>query len=477
MNPTEFARRSKLGSHAPGPYLRWILTLAVLLGSSASTANSNAQDSPPPGWQFQHDLFQMLLEERGLEIYDDWGSAFVEPKQAVMVITGSMQSVSAEQRNRLIQFVLAGGNLLVATNSGIFMRGIGQTDGRIISARYETDKYENYEDCLQRKPPTSALELAGIDRIVANRCTWFRPNRSSLNWESWLLAPEFCDPTSARARPILARGYSRRQPRPSSKRGQVIVAADSSLFSNGMLWHGDNAELAVRVSDILSGGERSRLVFVEDGIPLESIRSRISPPPIDPSNPAPPIEPEASWERALRLANIVASEVQDSNIVNETLMRRPRNPNTWRYYEALLVGLVIIVTALLIWIIARSGVIKNSFLEPRKMLAAFQLSTYANPRTMDYRTAAGLLAREFCFEITGSQSSQDWQNFWIKAQDGEIGLKDPVDIKRLGTIIDVAGRGFVERVGKLDFEHFGWTIGDVRSKILSHTKNSGSSSS
>ncbi|MEM8736572.1 MAG: DUF4350 domain-containing protein [Planctomycetota bacterium] len=415
----------------------------------------------------------MLLEERGLKIADDWGSAFIDSGKSVMVITGSMLSVTSEQRNRLLQFIAGGGNLLIATDSGVYIRGIGRTDGRMINAWSESDKYRDFNDCLQRRPRTSAVELAGIERIVMNRSTWFRPDLSKLKWEKWLLSPEVCMPTDAIGRPLLARGYSKRQSRPDNRRGQVVVAADSSLFSNGMLWHGDNAELAVRISDLLCSGNRNRLVFIEDGIPLESIRSRIMP-PIDPSSQMPPVEPEASWERALRLANIVAGEVQESNIVNETLMRRPRNPNTWRYYEVILVGLAIITMAIFLWIIARSGVLKNSFLEPRRMLAAFQLSTYANPKSMDYRTAASLLAREFCFEITGSQSSQDWQSYWLNAQDGQSGLKDPADIKQLGTIIDVAGRGFVERVGKIDFEHFGWTISDVRSKILAqrHSPNS-----
>jgi hypothetical protein len=414
-----------------------------------------------PLWQFQHDLFQMLLEEQGLKTQGSLEDVFAAPLNSVLVVVGKMRSVEPEQQDRFAEFVLAGGRLLIASDRAAYFRGIGQIQGSKISALYDNDRYMGFADCLSRAPARGVDELAAIDTIVTNRCTWLIPNDSLFRWTTWLQAPELCEPARASGKPILASG----QPTSKELAGRIIIAGDGSLFSNGMLWHGSNASLATVVSEELcNGGGRERLVFISDGIPLASIATRAN----NGVPPVPPAEaelPEPSWQRALRLANAVVSEVQDSNIANETLKQRPRHLPSRRYFQNLIYYSPILLVLALIWVAIRSGVFKNAFLQPRRMLAAYQLRDSTDVSSTDYRSAAGLLAREFCFELTGSQQSRDWQNYWVRIEGDEKTFHDPGDRKRLSAVIDAAGRGFARSLTRAEFEDFGSMIEGLRSRL------------
>jgi hypothetical protein len=87
---------------------------------------------------------------------------------------------------------------------------------------------------------------------------------------------------------------------PDPDRGVLILAADQSLFSDGMLWHGDNAILAIQTSDLLCRGKRQWLTVIENHQILPSYRSSPpEPPPAQAQTPPPqlpqdiePPEPE-----------------------------------------------------------------------------------------------------------------------------------------------------------------------------------------
>ncbi|MFK7735206.1 MAG: DUF4350 domain-containing protein [Pirellulaceae bacterium] len=452
------------------------LTLAVSLALACTmlgTASCNAQapvaaqpiTSPDdPLWQFQHDLFQMLLEEQGLKVQGSLQDVFSSPMNSVLVVVGKMRAVDPEQSDLFADYVLGGGRLLIATDQAAYFRGIGHVQGSKITAMHSNDRYMGYPDCLSRSPAKGIDALASVNKIVTNRCTWLTPNASLFRWTTWLQAPELCEPNKASGRPILLSG------RPTSREvaGRIIIAGDGSLFSNGMLWHGSNASLATVVSkELCSGGGRMRLAFISDGLPLASIATRAN----NGIPPAPPMEgelPEPTWQRALRLANAVVSEVQESNIANETLKQRPRHLPARKYFQNLIYYSPILLVLALIWIAIRSGVFKSVFLQPRRMLAAFQLRDSTDGGKADYRSAAGLLAREFCFELTGSQQSRDWQNYWVRIEGDKKTFHDPGDRKRLSVVIDVAGRGFARTLSRSEFEDFGSLLQGLRSRLRSN---------
>ena len=53
--------------------------------------------------------------------------------------------------------------------------------------------------------------------------------------------------------------------------GRLVLMADHSILINGMLWHGDNARLAVNLADWLSTGERKEVAFIVDGKPAKAM--------------------------------------------------------------------------------------------------------------------------------------------------------------------------------------------------------------
>ena len=72
----------------------------------------------------------------------------------------------------------------------------------------------------------------------------------------------------------------------------AAYGADGSLFTDGMLWHGENSILAINTAALLSRGQRSRFAVLEyGGIPQPAINPppQMSPPP-RPFNP-PPFNP------------------------------------------------------------------------------------------------------------------------------------------------------------------------------------------
>ena len=131
-------------------------------------------------------------------------------------------------------------------------------------------QYQGHSDCLR----VASLErthplMKGLSELVLNRSGWLALQPSEgMSWEVLATVPETCSPRRSRGQPLIAASLSG-----SPEAGTMIVAADPSLFTNSMLWHGDNALFAIRVSEWLCRGEKRRLAFLVDGWPLPSYRA------------------------------------------------------------------------------------------------------------------------------------------------------------------------------------------------------------
>ena len=378
------------------------------LAGAGTTANVD--------WHFRHELFQMLLEERGLTTENTLDAALASPEDSVIVMFGRLNRFQVADSSKLLPFVAQGGTVLVASDrSGTMGVTASFASGPITSGDAET-QYQSLSDCLRVTDFDRSHPLMnGVNEIVVNRSGWlaFLPS-SSMKWNIVATVPQTCSPRRSRGQPLIAVSQS-----DVSEAGTMIVAADPTLFTNSMLWHGDNAILAIRVSELLCRGGKSRLVFLVEGQPLPSYRSspllqetgpapsqNVSPPPMPPLQQTPP---KPTLEMALRVANSVIQNVEESNILNEAIINHPRRPNARLYPLVILFGLAAITAAWLLSKLGHTAAVSPPPPEVRDMQTAHDMSKEGTDASRGYGVAAQTLARDLCRELSaGSQLPADW---------------------------------------------------------------------
>jgi hypothetical protein len=183
--------------------------------------------------------------------------------------------------------------------------------------------------------------------------------------------------------------------------------------------------------------------------------------------------PEPELKKALRLANAIAKEVAESNVLNEALRQRPRGVQPSRYFRAFLYMVGILVLLAIIWMLLAKGALQAIFLAPRKMRSAYEMREHASRLADDFRNSAGYLARDFCWELTGSRQTSDWQRYLSELMSNvhspNKSLPNGVILTKLEQhelmrIIDIACRGCHARMTSHDFQLLGKSICKLRSK-------------
>ncbi len=401
--------------------------MLMLLQSAAAFAQEDrgpAASSPAnSAWHFRHELFQMLLEERGLTVENSLDAALASPEESVVVMLGKLNRIQVADPGKLLPFIARGGTVLVACDrSG----SIGVTANFVsgpITSDDEATQYQNLPDCLRvadldRDHPL----MSGVNEIVLNRTGWltFLPG-GVMTWKIVASVPKTCSPRRSRGQPLIAVGQSRSPE--TSITGTMIVAADPSLFTNSMLWHGDNSILAIRVSELLCRGDKKRLAFLVEGQPQPSysssplLQENPSPspqqPPPPPLPPYPQTPPKLTWEQLLRMANAVIQNVEESNILNEAVINHPRYPNARLYPLVIMLGLAAITAVWLLSKVAHTAAARPAAPVSRAMQSAHGMEAEEKEESSRYGSAAQMLARDFCFELTGSRVVADWQKVLV----------------------------------------------------------------
>jgi hypothetical protein len=438
--------------------------LGVLTAWTCETVSAQQVDSATAvndGWHFRYDLFQMLIEERGIEVLPDIDGALADPRGSLIVIAGTIPvRFTASDWERLIGFVQKGGNLLVATESNMRIQGFGKFATGPATVKDSAEQYQGFNDCLLLPLATEAEPFyPRVRRIVTNRSGWFVPNPIGwLNWEVLAALPADCSPREARLQSVLALGKI-----VSRGGGVVIASADASIFSNGMLWHGDNAVNAICVSELLCAGDKRSVVFIADSMVLDSYRNR---PELrergDDATNSDRELPEPELSKALRLANAIAREVAASNVINEALTQQPRPVSSHRYFRAILVVLgACFFLWLLVLLLKRR--INAYFVRPRQMQPSYEIRNSMSNPLGNFQHAAGYLAREFCFELTGSARAADWQQYLVNRLQGHA--NDTMS-SSLAKIVDLACRGCHTKLTRFEFQQLGKTIQSIRERLL-----------
>ncbi len=458
---------------------RWpsLVVLAMCFGVSLfSESRVIAQRRPvvnvPAPSELRYELFQMLMEEQSLGIVNLY-EALESPARSVVVVIGNRNILSRQLQNRIDTYVEQGGAVLVASAQQ-FDSQLGRIRTGPAKSRNPVVQFQSLEDCLRIRTINYFHPLmSGIHEIVVNRTGWIDPIEDSrFEGQAVALLPIDCTPLSSREKPLIT--VVETDPT-ASQMGKAVLVADSSLLSNSMLWHADNAILAIRVANYLAA-ERTGLCFIVESqqlptyrsSPLLAPQSRIRPQVNPESMPL----PEMDAQTLLALANAVIVDVEESNIFNETLKNQPRNLRPDRYGRALTALAVAITVVGLCWILVRRRAMRASLPSLRKFRSAHEVSLRNASADRQRQLAVEALARELFRDITGANTSADWKKYLDDLRTRSAhGFSSTAHQIQLSNMLTIAVDGFKEPISKESFVQLGTNIRQLRELYAVKTMN------
>ncbi len=448
--------------------MRLFLILLILISSTAETfafQQAVADRAVQERWHLGYEMFQMLLEEHGLTPEQSWEEALSFPAKSVVVVCGDLQQIHPREWLRVRRFVAQGGALLVASEGSFEFPGVCSFYPGAATSSHSPDRYQSFADCIRIRRLKSDEELVkGVSEIVVNRTGWLStPSDDSLDWQVVASMPGTTQPRGSRNQPIILAG---RDTAPQT--GLMILVADESLFTNGMLWHGDNAIFAIQVSELLCQTGRHQLLFVRDGVALPSYRESSGMQPPEPKPMTPPAIPpntelpEPDFETKLQLANAVINEVQESNLVNEVLRDRPRRMRPLAYLRTILLILLALATLFVLWRLMQKRVNLPASLRPRFMQSVFGVMSAQQISNSEFGTAIVLLARDLCVELTGSRTETDWIRCLSERPASPAKNLSRTQRRELADILALALRGATIHLSRRRFIALGRAIKELR---------------
>ncbi len=446
--------------------LVYLLCLLVTL-----TTDAFAYQQPDAGvatneqWHLGYELFQMLLEERGLTPETSWDDALASPATSVVVVCGDLRQIPPPDWLRARRFVDQGGAMLVASDGGFDFPGICSFNQGTVVTGDARDRYQSFADCIRiRNLKTNDALVKGVGELVVNRTGWLSaPVDDSMDWQVIASLPPTTLPRASRNQPLILAG---RGGEPLS--GVMVFAADESLLTNGMLWHGDNAVFAIQVSELLCSEKRRSLLFVRNGISLPGYRESSAmqnqeqeerPLPQPPANIQPP---EPDFDTKLAFANAVINELQESNLVNEVLRDRPRRARPMAYLKTVLLILLSLVTLFVLWRLMQSSQKLPSAPVNRFMQSVFGVMTARQIANSEFGTAIVVLARDLCIELTGSRIETDWVRCLSERPGSLAGNLNIAQRRELTEILGLALRGATIHIPRRRFQSLGRSIKELR---------------
>jgi hypothetical protein len=448
--------------------MRLFMLLLLLLSSTADASAfqpTDADRAADERWHLGYEMFRMLLEEKGLTPEQSWDAALSSPAESLVVVCGDLRQIQTSEWLRARRFVAQGGALLVASEGRFEFPGVCSFYPGAATSGYSPDRYQSFADCIRirRLKPDDEL-VKGVREIVVNRTGWLStPVDDSLDWQVIASMPATTLPRVSRNEPLILAG---RDAAPQT--GLMILVADESLFTNGMLWHGDNAIFAIQASELLCRGGRRQLLFVHNGIPLPGYResSGMQPPEPNQTNPPmipPDIElPEPDFQTKLQLANAVLDEVQESNLVNEVLRDRPRQMRPLAYLRTVLLFLLALATLFVLWRLTQNHLNLPALPPPRFLQSVFGVMSTRQISNSEFGTAIVVLARDFCIELTGSRTEADWIRCLLEQPSSPTQSLSRTQRRELTDILGLALRGATIHLSRSRFQALGRAIKELR---------------
>ena len=473
--------------------LIWLISVTQL-----ATAASPQQEAESP---FGTQLFQMLFEEQGLTPVSSPRDVLGVPEQSVIVLMGNVNGriVSSSQ---LLQFMEAGGACLIASDTGTYMSGICS----LVGGRQQTVlvspalRYQNQPDCFSVRQVSAVSPLTrGVEEIVVNATGWIPTTalQSKRNPRIVATLPNPVFPRRASGQPIVVSLKFHPQ-------ANVVLCADPSIFTNDMLWHGSNVLFAINTVNTLSSirdrsgnsiARRSKLLFVLDNNirPTYLIDPTIQQALAQPLNlnlpddalPQMNLDPEQdedsseekdrSWwdklaefdewaEKTLAKVNRNIDRKQQEDLLNNILAaesERRISPSRQRlrWLQALCLGVAMFV----VFRIATRGTTAHQMMPRREMNSAQSMEFGKTQKSAEFGRAAGILAWEFCREITGSSDTAVWaQQLGGKSFNGRAPAKSAYLQQKLDRILKLAINTRTVHISRGEFETIGRNITKLR---------------
>ena len=148
-----------------------VYVIAILLFSSTSIVLGQ-QNNPVSErkWHVGCELFQMLLEERGMATIQSLESSLDAPSKSVIILTGDLSQLRKDLLARLLQFVGRGGNVLIASDLPRSLDGIGEIKAGPVIANRNDESYLSFTDCIRfRVHPASKRVMPRYFGFECNR--------------------------------------------------------------------------------------------------------------------------------------------------------------------------------------------------------------------------------------------------------------------------------------------------------------------
>ena len=398
-----------------GPRALFVLFLTVLLPSVTLIGPVRAQPAPPVStlpvdWQFGYHLFQLLLEQKGLTSITSFDEAFeYAPSETVMVLVGDLGWINRSDWSDILSFLRNGGAVLVATDRSVNAPGLFNIKDGPIEVSDERDAYQGFPDCPRIRKLERSHDLSrNVDQLIGNRSgristTWGRNG----SWTNVAYLPPYHGSSGGAKSPVIATMRF-----DDSRSGRLMVAADHSLFINGMLWHGNNAILALNTTDWLCSDHRRTLLFLSDGV---VVRSGIplpppTPPPISPED-IPPFSledlAETPPESIITFANTFITGLEDENVFNQVLANHASDMPAPEFYQQLYLTVAFIAG---FWVIRqllkRGRRFESPAVRPVVAVASTRVDDLVNSN--DLQRPLRKLACDLFRRLTGSDDPKDW---------------------------------------------------------------------
>lgn len=379
-----------------------LCALAILIVNLSVPVHAQQELSlPRNSWPYRFDAFQYLLQQNGLRVEPERKVVFESAPTSVVVLLGKCELFNLNEIDQLHEFVTHGGTLVIAPDDRFNATKLGSVFPGPVLTNVRSDQFQEYRDCLIiSKIAKENFLSAGLESLICNRSGWIHSKPSELEWSDLCWLPDNCFPTTSRGKPVISLGEHR------ATGGAIILIADPSLLSNGMLWFGDNSDLAVALAGFLTR-DRTNLHFEvhrksQAFVQLEEIERL----PTD-NLPADPLRPK--WDTLLQVANRALQESSDPRTSNQQLRSQPRKFRPRDYIATIwsMLGLIVLTTVLLKLFNRPTSF--ASFLPKRRMKTGRELVRASRPIERQNKIAAEALAREFARRWTGDHHPSEWR--------------------------------------------------------------------
>lgn len=390
-------------------------TPALAQRAPRGTTGGNAPGELDADWMFGFDMFQLMLEQRGLKTTDDLVATLQnDPSKSVIVLAGHLDRLPEWMWPQITTFIRRGGAVLIATDREMDAEGLCfMAKGPVQVHTFQT-AYKGYADCplVTNIEKTEPL-MRGVSTLVANRSGWVdRIGRSLGEWAmlAWL-------PHSARTQQGMGGGkpLAAAMMLPEGNPGRLLAVGDHSLFINGMLWHGDNAMFALNTTGWLAAGGRKNVLVLVNGIPaLPGAEPSTNPGDMPDINPED--LPDLPKESYLAFANNFAAGLEDADVFNELAINYPREVESGYYWRWVFLSLACLAG----WILFRRFPSKGQPVEaPLRRPASTLLATRVQEQleSENLRPAARELSRDLFRKLTQSDDPRSWS---IDAKDVQV---------------------------------------------------------